>query len=255
MSEFSARVRRLVRRVPYGRVTSYGAIAARLGHPRAARAVGAALRALPDGSDVPWWRVVNATGGVSRRSETHAAAIQRALLEAEGIRFDRNGRVDWRSHGWNADARPEIRSVALAIRHPRDVRRLLVVRRPDHDADLPGAWGLPAASLRPGEAWLAAAHRAARDKLGVVITITGERRRGRLTRPAARLHMRLYDARLLAGRPTVPQPHTGVTQYTAWRWAPPRELEPAAAAGSLCCRLALADEDGQTPAGPRPARS
>ncbi|HEX7089185.1 MAG TPA: methylated-DNA--[protein]-cysteine S-methyltransferase [Longimicrobiales bacterium] len=101
MTEFSRRVYEVVRRVPRGKVVSYGAVAALLGRPRAARAVGAALAALPDGADVPWWRVINASGEISIRAMDHLPARQRALLRAEGVRFDARGRVDWRRFGWN----------------------------------------------------------------------------------------------------------------------------------------------------------
>ncbi len=101
MSDFAERVHDLVRRLPRGRVVSYGGVAALLGRPRAARGVGRALRELPDGSDVPWWRVVNHAGEISlARLDPHAARLQRVLLEAEGVRFDTRGRIDWDRFGW-----------------------------------------------------------------------------------------------------------------------------------------------------------
>ena len=78
-------------------------MAALLGRPRAARGVGAALAALPDGTDVPWWRVINGNGEISIRETDHLPARQRALLRAEGVRFDRRGRVDWERYGWNPE--------------------------------------------------------------------------------------------------------------------------------------------------------
>jgi methylated-DNA-protein-cysteine methyltransferase related protein len=102
---FTTRVYRMVRRVPYGRVVSYGGVAALLGQPRAARGVGQALHALPDGSDVPWWRVVNRNGEISIRGVAHGARLQRALLEAEGVRFDGAGRIDWKRFGWDGESR------------------------------------------------------------------------------------------------------------------------------------------------------
>lgn len=102
---FTARVYRTVRRVPRGRVVSYGGVAALLGQPRAARGVGQALHALPEGSDVPWWRVVNRNGEISIRGIAHAAQLQRALLEAEGVRFDGAGRIDWKRFGWDGVSR------------------------------------------------------------------------------------------------------------------------------------------------------
>jgi ADP-ribose pyrophosphatase YjhB (NUDIX family) len=130
------------------------------------------------------------------------------------------------------------RSVSLAIHDPD--RRVLLVQRPDDDEDLPGAWGLPAASLGPEESWEAAVRRAGRDKLGVELEPVRMLAAGDLERPAYRLTMRLYEARLVDGEPAVPQPAAGVTQYVAWRWGDPPDLEPAAAAGSLCSRLYLA---------------
>lgn len=101
MTDFADRVYEVVRRVPPGRVVSYGGVAALLGRPRAARGVGRALRELPDGSDVPWWRVVNYAGEISLgRLDPLAARLQRILLEAEGVEFDDRGRIDWGRFGW-----------------------------------------------------------------------------------------------------------------------------------------------------------
>jgi len=97
---FSERVYALVRLVPRGRVVSYGGAAALLGQPRAARGVGGALSALPDDSDVPWWRVINRNGEISIKGPIHGAALQRMLLEREDIRFSPAGRVDWAEFGW-----------------------------------------------------------------------------------------------------------------------------------------------------------
>jgi methylated-DNA-protein-cysteine methyltransferase-like protein len=98
-SAFAESVYRLVRKCPRGKVVSYGGIAALLGKPRRARAVGAALRDLPAGSKVPWWRVVNSSGAISSRPN-HGPAIQRKLLEREGVKFSRAGRIDWEKYGW-----------------------------------------------------------------------------------------------------------------------------------------------------------
>jgi methylated-DNA-protein-cysteine methyltransferase-like protein len=84
----------LVRRVPHGALTTYGAVASALGAPRAAREVGWALAALPAHTDVPWQRVINAQGRISGRGELGRAALQRALLESEGISFDADDRCD-----------------------------------------------------------------------------------------------------------------------------------------------------------------
>jgi methylated-DNA-protein-cysteine methyltransferase related protein len=94
---FRAAVWSLVRRVPRGRVVTYGQLAAQLGRARAARAVGGAMRACPAG--VPWHRVVNAAGGISRRGGEGGMLTQRIRLEQEGVRF-RRGRVVLSVHRW-----------------------------------------------------------------------------------------------------------------------------------------------------------
>ena len=98
---FRRLVYRLVRRVPRGKVVTYGQVAAILGQPRGARAVGMALGALrgPLLDLVPWQRVINAAGRCSRRHGDWAD-VQRDRLEREGVRFDRHGRVDLRRVRW-----------------------------------------------------------------------------------------------------------------------------------------------------------
>jgi methylated-DNA-protein-cysteine methyltransferase-like protein len=108
MAGFFEQVYRVVRQVPAGKVTSYGAIARMLGHARAARTVGWALHSLPQGSDVPWQRVINSQGRISTDCREHGADLQRALLEAEGIEFDDEGSVDWERFGWAGLSWPEI---------------------------------------------------------------------------------------------------------------------------------------------------
>ena len=91
----------LVRRIPAGRMVTYGQVAALLGRPRAARAVGGAMRRCPAG--VPWHRVVNAQGRISRRARAASMVTQRILLEREGVTL-RRGRVDLARHAWDAIA-------------------------------------------------------------------------------------------------------------------------------------------------------
>jgi len=99
---FHRAVYRLVRKVPRGKVVTYGQVAAILGHPRAARAVGQALRLLPRNllGVVPWQRVINAAGAISHRGDVLRPDLQRELLAAEGVRFDRSGRVDLERLRW-----------------------------------------------------------------------------------------------------------------------------------------------------------
>jgi methylated-DNA-protein-cysteine methyltransferase-like protein len=87
------RIYAVVRRIPEGRVATYGQVASLAGLAGHARQVGYALHALPNETTVPWHRVVNARGGVSLRSMAGGELVQRGLLEREGIRFDPSGRV------------------------------------------------------------------------------------------------------------------------------------------------------------------
>ena len=94
------RIYRAVRRIPHGRVSTYGDIAERAGLEGRARQVGYALHALPSGSRIPWHRVVNARGEISLRSGSDSHELQRMLLEEEGIEFDLRGRIDLARYRW-----------------------------------------------------------------------------------------------------------------------------------------------------------
>ena len=90
----------LVKRIPRGKVATYGQIARITPVPRGARGVGWALAGLsPElAREVPWWRVINAAGRISNE---YNATLQRELLEAEGIRFDDRGYVDLELYLWD----------------------------------------------------------------------------------------------------------------------------------------------------------
>jgi len=107
LPRFFIYVYRLVSQVPKGKVVTYGQVAALLGAPRAARAVGTALRSLPRpfSRTVPWQRVINAAGGISLRGDVGRAEEQRWLLEAEGIEFDRHGKVNLKQYRWSGPRR------------------------------------------------------------------------------------------------------------------------------------------------------
>ena len=98
------RIYAVVRRIPKGRVATYGQIARVAGLPGHARQVGYALAALSSATAVPWQRVVNAAGAISLRSST-GGTTQRILLEREGVAFDAAGRIDLRRFGWQPRAR------------------------------------------------------------------------------------------------------------------------------------------------------
>jgi methylated-DNA-protein-cysteine methyltransferase-like protein len=96
----------VVRRIPRGRVATYGQVARLAGLGRSPRLVGYALHSLPDDSRVPWHRVVNSLGGISARADAGpAASIQRQLLEEEGHPFDARGRIDLRQAQWRPRGR------------------------------------------------------------------------------------------------------------------------------------------------------
>ncbi|HVM45570.1 MAG TPA: MGMT family protein [Candidatus Thermoplasmatota archaeon] len=92
---FSDRVFAVVRRIPRGRVASYGLVAELAGAPRAARQVGMVLRL---GSGLPWWRVLAKDGRIVIQNPELRFA-QHAKLEAEGVRV-LDGRVDYERHAW-----------------------------------------------------------------------------------------------------------------------------------------------------------
>ena len=143
-------------------------------------------------------------------------------------------------------------SVAVVVRRPRGDAQpggaagpgaFLVVRRPDDPADpLGGAWGLPAVTLRDGEDERGAVIRAGRVKLGV--ELAPGRRIGEKTADRGGYLLRLadYEAVIVSGEPRVPQPDASMTQYTAFRFtADPAVLAEAAARGSVCAQVFLAD--------------
>ena len=95
--------------IPYGRVATYGQIAALAGLAGQARQVGYALHSLPSDSGLPWHRVINAKGEVSPRTEGDWDDFQRHLLEEEGVVFGSNGRVDLLRYRWEPN-RDNLRS-------------------------------------------------------------------------------------------------------------------------------------------------
>ena len=97
---------RWIRKIPRGRVATYGQIAQLAGLEGHARQVGYALHNLPERSDIPWHRVINARGEISPRSVGDSHELQKLLLEAEGVSFDARGRVELKRYQWNYRGRP-----------------------------------------------------------------------------------------------------------------------------------------------------
>ncbi|HEX7965733.1 MAG TPA: MGMT family protein [Gammaproteobacteria bacterium] len=98
------RIYAAVRKIPKGRVSTYGRIA-KLAKAPGPRVVGYAMAALHDGSAVPWQRVVNHKGEISLRKGGDGEIRQRRLLEAEGVHFSLRGRIDLKIYGWPASPR------------------------------------------------------------------------------------------------------------------------------------------------------
>ena len=99
-SQVFRRVYELVRRIPKGRVMTYGQIATLIENRLSPRAVGWAMHGCPAG--VPWHRVVNAQGGTSTdRLPDLPPGLQRALLAAEGVTFRANGTLDLTRYRWS----------------------------------------------------------------------------------------------------------------------------------------------------------
>lgn len=100
-----SRIYAVVRRIPRGRVATYGQIAQLAGLGGHARQVGYALHSMTTERPVPWHRVINARGEISRRAEPGSEAIQRQLLEREGVRFDDTHRLELTRYRWRPQSR------------------------------------------------------------------------------------------------------------------------------------------------------
>ena len=98
MEEASRRIVEIIRRIPKGRVASYGQIAALAGDPRGARRVARLLHSSSDRQRLPWHRVINASGRISLPRGA-GYELQRAMLEREGVVFVRDA-VSWERFGW-----------------------------------------------------------------------------------------------------------------------------------------------------------
>lgn len=111
---FRTKVLQMVGRIPKGRVATYGQIAALAGHPRRPRQVGMILKGLPEGTELPWHRVVNARGYVPSEGRWWGAMVQIQRLRGEGIEVDDKGNLDlaacqWRGPRIHPPARMKVR--------------------------------------------------------------------------------------------------------------------------------------------------
>ena len=122
-------------------------------------------------------------------------------------------------------SKPLKHSVAILIANGDSI---LAIRRPDDDDELPGIWGLPAGTCRNQETVEDVIVRIGREKLGVELVPQRRLASGSQVRPAYVLNMELWQASM-----------SGVPRYPDWQWSSLDLLRPGAAAGSLCCELAI----------------
>lgn len=99
-SPFTKRIYETVKQIPKGRVASYGQIAMLAGNPRGARGVGFALHRNPEPGTIPCHRVVFKDGSICTGYAFGGPEVQRAMLEAEGVPFLPDGRVDMARARW-----------------------------------------------------------------------------------------------------------------------------------------------------------
>jgi methylated-DNA-protein-cysteine methyltransferase related protein len=108
------RIYAVVKRIPKGKVATYGQIARIVGRCTA-RMVGYAMAQTPEGSRVPWQRVINSQRMISARSHSDGDVRQRVLLEKEGVKFDAKGRVNLKVFQWQLSMSP----LGPAVSFPR----------------------------------------------------------------------------------------------------------------------------------------
>jgi len=100
MSKFTDKVLNIVRKIPKGKVVSYGQVALMTGIPRAALQVGWVLHTSGGDEKTPWWRVINNAGRISTTCLDHTASIQKSLLEKEGVVVKKFLKIDIEKYRW-----------------------------------------------------------------------------------------------------------------------------------------------------------
>lgn len=98
--DFFQRVYEVVKQIPYGKITTYGAIAKKIGAPKSARMVGYALNASAMQEDVPAHRVVNRKGLLTGKHHFHGTNLMQQLLENEGVKIKENTVQNFNDHFW-----------------------------------------------------------------------------------------------------------------------------------------------------------
>ena len=100
-NNFSLNVVEIIKRIPFGKVTTYGTVALLAGSPRSAREVGYILHSLTEKYNLPWQRVINKKGFISiRGGDINMKTLQKSLLRKEGIEVSEEFMVDLDEYGW-----------------------------------------------------------------------------------------------------------------------------------------------------------
>jgi methylated-DNA-protein-cysteine methyltransferase-like protein len=100
-TSFKDLVIEIIKSIPYGKVTTYGTVAALAGSPRAAREVGYLLHSLAEKHNLPWQRVINKKGYISiRGNDINMKNLQKAALTQEGVAVSEDFMVDLKKYGW-----------------------------------------------------------------------------------------------------------------------------------------------------------
>lgn len=97
---FKSRAIEIVKKIPYGKVTTYGTVATLAGLPRGARLVGGILHSNYEKCNLDWHRVINRNGYISIKCLEHPKALQKALLQQEGVEVSDDFMVDLEKYGW-----------------------------------------------------------------------------------------------------------------------------------------------------------
>jgi len=130
-------------------------------------------------------------------------------------------------------------AVFYAIINEKDKDKIIAIKRPEDDEDLPNIWGLPAGSVRGGESFEQACLRQAKNKLGIDIKILKFIGRGNIDRGDYILHGEEYLVKFISGDINLNQKDVEGTKYVDWKWALPEDFREASSKGSLCSSIYL----------------
>ena len=97
---FKDKVIEIVKKIPSGKVTTYGTVATLAGLPRGGRLVGGVLHFNSEKKDLPWQRIINRNGFISTNCPEHMKKLQKALLQQEGIEVSKDFMINLDKYGW-----------------------------------------------------------------------------------------------------------------------------------------------------------